>query len=32
VSCLGYALVQGPAASGEGVGRPACQALAAWVR
>ena len=23
---------QGPAASGEGVGWPACQALAAWIR
>ena len=32
VNRLGYGRCQGPAASGEGVGWPACQALAAWIR
>jgi hypothetical protein len=32
VNRLGYGRCQGPAASGEGAGWPACQALAAWIR
>jgi len=32
VSRLGYGRCQGPAASGEGAGWPACQVLAAWIR
>jgi hypothetical protein len=32
VNRLGYGRCQGPAASGEGVGWPACQAVAAWIR
>jgi NADPH:quinone reductase-like Zn-dependent oxidoreductase len=32
VNRLGYRRCQGPAASGEGAGWPACQAFAAWIR